>query len=469
MKRTYNVIIVGAGLSGLSLAWFLLRENPDCRILIVEKEGRVGGAVRTCRNSGFMVEGGPHGFLSNCRASQDLLTGLGLEPIVQQAPLDVFSRYLCLDGKLRPIPQDPITYLKSNILSPQAKFRFFADLWKKPLPGEPSVRKWAEYRFGPGLSPLVDAALTGTFSGDPERIKIDAIMPGVRQLERKYGSVLVGLFRKQRAAKDRQGGYRLPAMLSFPEGMEQLTLTLVARLLDNSSWCNLLTRHEITTFAQEGNLWTIDGPGGSICCNNLVFALPVNPSLKILASQDFLAAPPVKALPEAPIVNVALGYPDEGQLPAGFGYLAPEQEGRFALGAMFSHNMYPGRAPEGHILLEVLVGGRRHPERAAMDDQTLVERVLQDVSQLLPLSRKPVFCEVIRPGTGIPQLEEGYIPLLEWQKQTMVDNPGLHICGFGYGGIGINDMITEALHTADSISAVVGRRSRQPAAESVYF
>ncbi len=255
-------------------------------------------------------------------------------------------------------------------------------------------------------------------------------------------------------------------MINFPEGMGQVIAALIANLIIR---CDLIFEHEISSFRQCENLWEINGPDDALYCDNLVLALPANTSLQIVSESRGISPPPLTSLPEARIVNIALGYPDKKQLPAGFGYLAPEQEKRFALGALFSSNMFPGRTPPGHILLEVLVGGRRHPERLSLDDETLVNMVLQDITRLLPLSREPVFYKVIRSCSGIPQLEDGYIQLLEWQKQVMVDNPGLHICGFGWGGIGINDMITEARNMAETILAgsVFPTCNHKP--ESVYF
>jgi len=466
MKKTYNTIIVGAGLSGLSLAWFLIQQNPNNQILIIEKQKLAGGAIKTDRDKGFLIEEGPHGFLDNCQASRKLIKGIHLEAIIQQAPLDTFSRYICKHGSLQRIPQSPLAIIKSNILPLPAKLRVFADLWKKPLSGNPSVHDWATYRFGPHLSPFVDAALTGTYSGDPEQIKIDAIMPGIRALERQHGSVIIGLLKKQLLKRKKRGGNKLPAMINFPEGMEQITLALVANLRKQ---CDFIFEHEVSSFQRKGTLWQISGPGDNICCNDLVLALPANTSLQIISKSKGITPPPVSSLPESRIANVALGYPDKGQLPQGFGYLAPEEEKRFALGAMFSSNMFPRRAPSGHILLEVLVGGRRHPERLAMDDETLVNNTLQDITQLLPLSQKPVFCKVVRSNSGIPQHEEGYSRLQEWQRGVMVDNPGLHICGFGWGGIGMNDMISESQRMAETFLTGSAFSACNHKPESVYF
>jgi oxygen-dependent protoporphyrinogen oxidase len=148
---------------------------------------------------------------------------------------------------------------------------------------------------------------------------------------------------------------------------------------------------------------------------------------------------------------VALGFTDKADIPFGFGYLAPESEHRFTLGALFSSHMFPGRAPEGHVLLEALVGGRRHPERLELTDEDIIDRVYRDLKDLIDLPEPPVFSRVLRPESGIPQLEEGYPGLLAWRRQLHENQDNLHLCGFGWQGIGINDMHKEAWNVARRI------------------
>ena len=198
MPETHEIIIVGAGLSGLSAAHFLHTSAPDLDILILEQDGRPGGAVRSFHEQGFLAEWGPHGFLDNNEASRALLSETGLDRIAQKAPLGNFVRYVCHAGRLVQLPQSPPALLATPLLSPLGKLRLLGDLFKKPRTEEQSVGQWAAYRFGTEILPLVDAAITGTFAGDYERISIDAVMPGVRGLEKEAGSVLKGLLRKKR-------------------------------------------------------------------------------------------------------------------------------------------------------------------------------------------------------------------------------------------------------------------------------
>jgi len=46
----------------------------------------------------------------------------------------------------------------------------------------------------------------------------------------------------------------------------------------------------------------------------------------------------------------------------GFGFLVPEVERRRVLGAVFSSSLFPERAPAGHVMLTVFVGGTRDPD-----------------------------------------------------------------------------------------------------------
>jgi oxygen-dependent protoporphyrinogen oxidase len=60
---------------------------------------------------------------------------------------------------------------------------------------------------------------------------------------------------------------------------------------------------------------------------------------------------------------------------------------------------------------------------------------------------------VLRPKYGIPQMEKGYPALLDWRKNIHESKNNLHICGFGWQGIGINDMHKQAWAMARRILA----------------
>lgn len=467
MTQHTDTIIVGAGLSGLTIAHKLRTSCYGHRFIVLEKSPSTGGVIRSYEENGFIAEIGPHGFLDNCKESRELLNECGLEKECIKSPLINFVRYVLLDGKLRMIPQTPLKIAFAPLIPWTAKLRVLADLWKAPVQGQPTVAKWVSHRFGPALLPFVDAVFTGTYAGDLNRLTIDSVMPGVRELELKHGSVIRGVFAKARkAAKNtsrRNGGFTMPSMTSFPQGMERLPQRLAEYLEEGK---DLFLNCDVQKIRREDKVWQVQTSQGSFTGDNVVLAVPTNVAISLLKD---LAPPPIQAVPEADILTVVFGFGQDSKLPPGFGYLTPEQEKRFSLGTLFSSNMFPGRAPAGHILFETLIGGRRHPERLNLSDEELIHNALKDVRDVLELNGEPIFTKVLRPWGSIPQLENDYPQLLKWRNALTQKMVGLHICGFGWEGIGLNDMMKHGVRTVEAIRAGSEQRREKAEVKGVYF
>ena len=467
MNDNFQTLILGGGLSGLTVAHKLRLNKPGHRFAILEKDNKTGGVIATHREQGYISEIGPHGFLDNCAESRQILAETGLDRECVKAPLIDFVRYVRLNGRLNLIPQTPDKILMAPLIPWSAKLRVLAELWQPVLQGEPTVAKWVSHRFGPALLPYLDAVYTGTYAGDFDRLTIDSVMPGVRALEHEHGSVLLGLFRKMRKnSKDKSGSasLKMPAMTSFPEGMQRLPEKLAENLTAEN---DLFLNTRVFSIQPAGGGWLVESSRGQFKARNIVFALPINAALQLLSQ----IAPeiPERTVPEAWIATVVFGFKDTVTLPPGFGFLTPESEKRFALGALFSSNMFPGRAPSGHIVFETLIGGRRHPERLELDDQTLTRKAFTDVRQILNIGRDPVYTAVLRSSGGIPQLERNYPQLLAWRKTFLAGNPGLHITGFGWEGIGLNDMMKNATQVADAVLSPSSQKQTTTEVKGVYF
>ncbi len=468
MTDLLDTLIIGGGLSGLTVAHVLRKHSPDHRYQILEKAAGTGGVIRSHRENGYISEIGPHGFLDNCLESRQLLLETGLDRECVKAPLSHFVRYVCLNGRLCCIPQTPKKIVMAPLIPWQDKLRVLADLWITPLEGEPTVAKWVAHRFGPALLPFADAVFTGTYAGDFNELTIDSVMPGVRALEKEHGSVIRGFLAKMwQARRSGKTGKKLtmPAMTSFPEGMSRLPERLSEEL---RLGVDLQLNCGARSITRSPSGWQVSTEDGRVhTAKNLVLALPINMGLRLL--RDIAPPGPLAQVPEAWIATVVFGFAGGNRLPPGFGYLTPEQEDRFSLGSLFSSNMFPGRAPAGHIAFETLVGGRRHPERLELDDATITRMALQDVREILELTGEPVYSKVLRPEGGIPQLARNYPLLLAWRDRLLQENPGLLLCGFGWEGIGINDMIKTAVRTAQTLQNVSGPAGYRREVKGVYF
>lgn len=459
MQKHHSVVVVGAGLSGLSTAHFLRKRSPDLDVVLLEQDERPGGAMMSFEEQGFRAEWGPHGFLDNTPESQELLHDTGLYEHCQQAPLGDFYRYVCHKGRLVRLPQSFFAVLTTPLVSFWGKLRALADLWRKPKHEDMSIGDWVAYRFGKSILPLVDAAVTGSFAGDYTKLSIDAVMPGVRRLEKETGSVVRGLIKMKKEKAEQRKKMRLPSMLNFPEGIETLIKAM-------SASHNIQFNTTVQAIEHTDNIWHIQTNQETYTADAVVLALPVNASLKLLKQRK---EPPVQSTPTSQIYNVVLGFTDDAKVPYGFGYLAPEREKRFTLGVMFTSHMFPNRAPEGHVLMEALVGGRRHPERLELSDEELIENVLDDIKQLIDLPEKPVFASVLRTQNCIPQMEMDHPKLQEWRNAIEQEENSLYLCGFGWDGIGINDMIKSAKKAAEALAEGRERAQEQAKVKPIYF
>jgi oxygen-dependent protoporphyrinogen oxidase len=275
-------------------------------------------------------------------------------------------------------------------------------------------------------------------------------------LEKEYGSVLRGLKRGKGGGGGAKG---LPAMVNFPAGMQRLIEVLAANR-------EIRLEQQVEAVKPSASGWRVSTAAGEVLGRRLLVALPVNPALRLLAP---LSPPPTAAIPGARIANVVLVFGSEARVPRGFGYLAPESERRFALGGMFSSQMFEGRCPAGEVMIEVLVGGRRHPERVTLPDEELVALVHADLGQLMHLPQPPRYAKVLRSAGEIPQLEMDHPGLLQWRRQLEEGQAGLQICGFGWDGIGMNDMVKSAAKAVAALQEGQGGEGAAAPVKPVYF
>src|SRR2546421_12851124 len=78
-----TVAVVGAGLAGLSAAWGLTQAGAD--VVLLDAGRQPGGMIVTERRDGFIVEGGPDGFLAAEPDIQELARAVGIgERLVDQ-------------------------------------------------------------------------------------------------------------------------------------------------------------------------------------------------------------------------------------------------------------------------------------------------------------------------------------------------------------------------------------------------
>src|ERR1700676_1731042 len=111
------VLIVGAGISGLTCAYYLRKFGIDAQI--VEASPHPGGVIRSERRDGFLLELGPQSF-SGTPQLLDLCRDLAIENELLEAPPNA-PRFLLINGQLKQAPLSPPAFLASSLFSAKTK------------------------------------------------------------------------------------------------------------------------------------------------------------------------------------------------------------------------------------------------------------------------------------------------------------------------------------------------------------
>jgi oxygen-dependent protoporphyrinogen oxidase len=135
------------------------------------------------------------------------------------------------------------------------------------------------------------------------------------------------------------------------------------------------------------------------------------------------------------------------------GLVVPRSAGRRALAVSFSSEKYPGRAPEGHVLLRVFVGGALDPESLDRDDRSLESLARDEVAVLLGVRGRPVFARIDRWASAMPQYHVGHATRVDAIERAVVRHSGLALAGAAYRGVGIPQVIASGQAAAQRVIA----------------
>ncbi len=469
-----SVGVIGAGISGLAVAHHLKRifeaSGRAFELTLYEKSDRVGGSIRSERTKGFLVEWGPNGFLNNEPATFQLIQQLGIRDRLVVSSDAARKRFLLLDGQLQQVPTSPSGFLKTPILPLHAKLRFALEPMIRRRDGaqDESVAEFVARRFGAqAVARMFDPLMSGVYAGNVNTLSIHSTLKVFAELEREHGSVVKGMIArmKQRKAEERQGAQekvdelvttsRNPMsgkLLSFQNGMGELIEALAVRLEAHT-----LTNATIESIHGVDGGYEVTGQvaGGPLSRRHdaLIMASPPQAGALLVAPLDLELGQLLAAIQSSTIAVLGLGFTQDGIADPldGFGYLIPRNQGLRSLGVLWSSSIFPNRAPNGHKLLQVMIGGANDPGAINEDDSILIDTALKNADPVLHFKSEPIMTRVFRHRCGIPQYNLGHRERLQSIAQRLQHLPGFYLAGNGYHGISTNDCLRHAAELAERI------------------
>ncbi|PYO58792.1 MAG: protoporphyrinogen oxidase, partial [Candidatus Rokuibacteriota bacterium] len=367
------MVIVGGGIAGLAAAHRVVEWSRErgraVDLTLFEAADRLGGTIQTERRDGFLVECGPDSFLSEKPWALALCRRLGVEDRLVRTD-DRFRRtFVVFRGRLHPLPDGfqllaPTRlgpFLASTLFSWPGKLRMALDL-VLPRGSDPdeSLGAFVRRRLGrEALERVAQPLVAGIYTADPDDLALAATMPRFLELERRERSVILALWRAaRREPGDASGssGARWSLFVTFADGMEELIRGLATRLPPGA----VRLKERVSGVMRSGAGWqvaTLDG--GAIEADAVILAPEAYQVARMVRYLDPALAHLLEAIPYASSATVTLAYrrADIAHPLDGFGFVVPHVERRPIVACTFSSVKYPGRAPAGHVLLRVFLGG----------------------------------------------------------------------------------------------------------------
>ena len=452
-----RIVIVGAGISGLSVAFRLQERLPDAAITILEQADRPGGTTWTVREAGFQVEIGPNGFLDSKPTTLTLCHDLGLgSQLVEASQAAGKNRYLFLGDRLKALPGDFRSFLRTDLLSWRGKLSLVWERFRKARADgtDESIDAFARRRAGNEAADVfADALVTGIFAGDPKLLSLPACFPRIAEMERAYGSVIRGFATE--AKKRRAEGKRKPGMWSLSAGLRGLIETLVSRL-KHAPVYGVDVRAVEKAGDPDRPLWRVRAAGNDAWdANAVLLTCPAHQQANIVAPLDELLAGEIGGIDYNRVAVVALGYrrSDVPMALDGFGFIAPENTRRDLLGVQWCSSIYPGRAPDDGVLLRAMAGGWHRPDVVDWDDSRLLESLRAELRLAMRITAPPIFHKIIRWQKAIPQYHLGHLDRVARIEKRLLQLPGLWLGGNAYHGVALNDCTEQGATLAARIAA----------------
>ena len=437
------VVVVGAGISGLTCLWQLRRAGVDA--VCLEASSRAGGALASRRAEGFVVETGASTVLETAEMVR-LADEAGLaSDILRSEP--GLPRFILRGGALHPLPRNPLDLATSALISLPAKMRLLAELWapRRVDSKDESVASFVGRRFGPEIvDAFVAPFVAGTFGGVPERLSARSVLPSLVELEDRFGGVIKGLVR----SAGTRGERATRTMMSFTDGLESLPQRMARELGERVRFGT--TVDAISPTSSQSDPWSVGARHGNekiiLGARAVILAVPAPVAAGLLGAIAPAASSAIASIECASLTTVTLEAPRARVRHAlrGVGFLVCPGERARMLGCLWPSSIFAGRAPAGSVTFTLFFGGSRDPEAASFDDSRLAEIAVADVSTLLGIDGPATVTAIGRHAFALPQYAPGHDERMKDALAAVGRVPRLFVTGNYIRGMSVGECVRHA-------------------------
>ncbi|GLE06312.1 hypothetical protein PINS_up015559 [Pythium insidiosum] len=480
MAAAKEIVVLGGGISGLSLAYFLRQALPRAaaagsRIRVIEATSSTGGWIHTAQRDGFVFEEGPRGFRPSRNGAEmlRLVEQLGLQQEMRAVDAAAKARYVLRNGRVEKLPSS-LKEIVSWPLTPAVVRAGLHELFtpKTSLEDE-SIYDFISRRFSPVVAErLLDPVASGIFGGDIRYLSVRSCFQLLWDLEQQHGSVVRGMLfggsKKDDVLLD--GSRKSPFVsqhensisVSFRNGMSTLVQGLQQQIQeDASSELVLDTKARHLERASSGAEWRITienqstGAEERISASHVFSTLPAFELAPLLSHALPESAELLRSIRFVSMGTVHLGYNDAVLASDGFGYLVPSCEKERVLGVVYDSNAFPSQnTTTPQTRLSVMCGGAHFPAIEQISTSELEALALDAVQRHLNIDATPDFVRSVVLRNCIPQYHVDFHRTVA-ALETQLAGQQLSLGGNSLYGIGLADAVTRSKQLALAFARTV--------------
>lgn len=478
-QTTKQVAIIGGGITGLSIAFYLQQHAPHLDVTLIESSSGLGGKIASTHEQGFVIEGGPDSFLAQKKSAVELCHTLGLDDQLIGSNPAKHPTYVWCDGKLHPMPEGMMLmaptmvmpFLRSSLISWPGKIRMGLELFiprSAPRQDE-SLAGFVRRRLGSELLDKIAAPLmAGIYAADPETLSLHSTFPMFPQMEQKYGGLIRSMIRQKLARKSPAAPPPQPAkprsmFMTLRGGLQQLVDALFAQLKPAS----LLLDHRVSSVTPEGQQYKVAfDDQHTRYFDHVVLTTPAYVSSSLLQATDATLAAHLRNIRYVSTATVSLAFKraDIHHPLDGLGFVVPFSENRGITACTWTSQKFSDRAPSDSVLIRVFIGGALAEHLAEQDEATLIQLAQHELHVTMGIDAQPVLARAYRWHKSTPQYNVGHRERVAQIDSLLQRHPGLHLAGAAYHGAGIPDCIQSGVNVVQSILENI--RTHQTASDS---
>lgn len=452
-----DVTIIGAGLTGLTAAFYLAKAG--LKVMVLEKTDRIGGVIRTIHKDGFTFETGPNTGVYSSPELVRLFDDLEDEAVPEFANAKGNQRWIWKKGGWHALPSGLISAVGTPLFTFGDKLRILGEPFRaKGTDPYESVAQLVRRRMGKSfLDYAVDPFISGIYAGDPGKLVTQFALPKLYRLEQDYGSFIRGSIQKRKEPKDALTQRATREVFSVKGGLQQLTDALGRKIGKEQIITGVEDLEIIRNQKKYVAAFTADGTAHKIASPHVLTTVPGKALEPLFAFISRKELQPVLDLRYAKVVQVIAAYREWKGIPLNaFGGLIPSREKRGALGILFTSSIFNERTPGGGAILSVFMGGDRRPELIEMPDEEIRKMAMKEINETLgpqdtTYDLQPDHLTIYRYPHAIPQYEASTEQRLAAIGSIESAYPGIHLAGNIRDGIGMSDRVKQGYQVAQEI------------------